>query len=157
MGPGGGKGSQIDQSGQPVWDATYGDNDGSRAIRILNPCTDSSSPNDLTTSPDCQWFDDSTLLSMQKKRWYSAAEADGDGNVVIIGGFVGGGYINRNYPNTNPADNKGAEYTYEYFPPRSDPPKIFQFLIDTSGLNAYAHTFLMPSGKMFVQSNLSSS
>jgi hypothetical protein len=120
-------------------------------MRILNPCTDS----DNFASPQCQWFDEPTVLAMQKSRWYSAAEATGDGEVVIIGGFVNGGYVNRNYPVGDPAANLGAEYTYEYYPPRTDPALTFQFLLDTSGLNAYAHTFLMPSGKMFVQANLS--
>jgi hypothetical protein len=63
--------------------------------------------------------------------------------------------VNRNYPVGNPAANLGAEYTYEYYPPRTAPALTFQFLLDTSGLNAYAHTFLMASGKMFVQANLS--
>jgi hypothetical protein len=31
------------------------------------------------------------------------------------------------------------------------------FLCKTSGLNAYAHAFLMPSGNMFVQANYSTS
>jgi hypothetical protein len=30
-----------------------------------------------------------------------------------------------------------------------------QFMVDTSGLNSYAHAFMMPSGKMFVQANIS--
>jgi hypothetical protein len=30
-----------------------------------------------------------------------------------------------------------------------------QFMIDTSGLNSYAHAFMMPSGKMFLQANVS--
>jgi len=152
VGPQGALGSQVNPGGFSAnWDSTYQDFDGTRAIRVLNPCTDS----DDFTSSKCVWFDDPTVLSMQKSRWYSAAEPDGDGNVVIIGGFVNGGYVNRNYPVNDPASNLGAEYTYEYYPPRTDPPQTFQFLLSTSGLNAYAHTYLMPSGKMFVQANLS--
>ncbi|KAF4613256.1 hypothetical protein D9613_010968 [Agrocybe pediades] len=152
VGPGGATGSQPNPGGfTGAWDSTYQDFDGGQAIRVLNPCTDS----DDFNSPQCQWFDDPTVLAMQRRRWYAAAEADGDGNVVIMGGFKSGGYVNRNYPVGDPLQNGGAEYTYEYYPPRSDPPQIFNFLVRTSGLNAYALSFLMPSGKMFVQANLS--
>ncbi|KAF8890003.1 copper radical oxidase [Gymnopilus junonius] len=152
VGRGGNLGSQLNPGGfSASWDSLYQDFDGTRAMRILNPCSNG----DDFTSAKCQWFDDPTVLSMQKSRWYSAAEATGDGEVVIIGGFVNGGYVNRNYPIGDPSKNLGAEYTYEYYPPRSDPPQTFQFLLATSGLNAYAHTFMMPSGKMFVQANLS--
>jgi hypothetical protein len=93
---------------------------------------------------------------MQHSRWYSAAEATAEGDVVIIGGFVNGGYVNRNYPNVDPVtEGNAADSTYEYYPPRSGQPQTFNFLIQTSGLNAYAHTYLMPSGKMFVQANVS--
>lgn len=73
--------------------------------------------------------------------------------------FVNGGYINRNYPNIDPAYEGGAaEPTYEFYPPKSGyTPKVMQFMIDTSGLNSYAHLFLMPSGKIFAQANYSSS
>ncbi|KAF8890000.1 copper radical oxidase [Gymnopilus junonius] len=152
VGRGGALGSQPNPGNfSAAWDSLYQDFDGTRAMRVLNPCTDS----DDFTSSQCQWFDDPTVLSMQKSRWYSAAEATGTGEVVIIGGFVNGGYVNRNYPVGDPSKNLGAEYTYEYYPPRSDPAQTFQFLLVTSGLNAYAHTFLMPSGKLFVQANLS--
>jgi len=153
VGPGGNLGSQLNPGGfSGAWDSQYQDFDGARAMRILNPCTNA---NDFS-SPNCQWFDNPTLLSMKSTRWYSAAEATGDGNVVIIGGFVNGGYVNRNYPNIDPVtEGNASNPTYEYYPPRVAAPKIFQFLVTTSGLNAYAHTFLMPSGKMFVQANIS--
>lgn len=152
--PGGGLGSQVyPGGGSASWDSTLQDFDGSRSIRILNPCTST----DNFASSNCQWFDDSTLLAMQKQRWYSAAEPLGDGTVVIIGGFVLGGYVNRMYPNTDPQFEQGqAESTFEFFPAKSGTPQVMQFLIKTSGLNAYAHTFLMPSGKMFLQANTSS-
>ena len=153
--PGGGLGSQVyPGGGSASWDSTLQDFDGSRSIRILNPCTSA----DNFASSNCQWFDDSTLLAMKKQRWYSAAEPLGDGTVVIIGGFVLGGYVNRMYPNTDPQFEQGqAESTFEFFPAKSGTPQVMQFLIKTSGLNAYAHTFLMPSGKMFLQANTSSS
>ncbi|KAJ6497006.1 DUF1929-domain-containing protein [Mycena vitilis] len=153
IGPGGNIGSVRNPSGASgSWDATYQDFDGSKSIRILNPCTDS----DDFTSPNCQWFDNPAVLSMQKQRWYSAAEMLGDGTIVIIGGFVNGGYVNRNTPNLDPTTSGGAaEPTYEFFPSNGQPAQNMNFMTKTSGLNAYAHTYLMASGQVFVQANFS--
>ncbi|KAF7984146.1 hypothetical protein HWV62_16798 [Athelia sp. TMB] len=139
-------------SPQGQFDPTYQDYDGTRAIRILNPCKNS----DNFNSTNCQWYDNPQQLSMQQQRWYSSAEALADGSVVLIGGFKNGGYINRNtVGNVNASDpNGGAQLTYEFFPSKGTA-QIMQFMITTSGLNAYAHAYLMPSGKMFVQANIS--
>lgn len=155
VGVGGNLGSQLYPGGySAIWDSVYQDFDGTKAIRILNPCSASSD----FTSPACAWFDEPSLLSMQHSRWYSSAEALADGSVIIIGGFVNGGYINRNTPNIDPATEGGAaDPTYEYYPSKNVTPPTFQFLVQTSGLNAYAHTFLMASGKLFVQANISTS
>lgn len=148
-----GVGGSTGSVGSGAYDTTYQDYDGTKAIRILNPCTDS----DDFTSSQCQWFDNATILSMQKHRWYSAAEALGDGTIAIIGGFVSGGYINRNTPNTDPTYEGGAaEPTYEFYPSRGNA-TVMQFMTTTSGLNSYAHTYLMPSGNMFIQANISTS
>lgn len=145
--PGGSPASSSD------YDSSYGDYDGRKAIRILNPCTNA----DDFSSSECQWFDNPAVLSMQKQRWYSASEALADGTIVLIGGFVNGGYVNRNLPNTDPTYEGGAaEPTYEFYPTRG-PAEVMQFMTTTSGLNSYAHTYLMPSGKMLVQANLSTS
>ncbi|EIW74075.1 glyoxal oxidase [Coniophora puteana RWD-64-598 SS2] len=131
------------------FDSAYGDYDGRKSIRLLNPCTNG----DDFSSDDCQWYDDPSVLSMQKLRWYSAAEPLANGTIVLIGGFTSGGYVNRNFPNTDPAyEGGGAEPTYEFFPSLGTPP-VMQFMIQTSGLNSYAHSYLMPSGKMLVQAN----
>ena len=153
VGRGGNMGSQLNPGGySAAWDSEYQDFDGTKSIRVLNPCRNS----DDFSSVNCQWFDDATFLAMQRQRWYSAAEALADGSVIIIGGFTSGGYINRNYPNVDPATEGGAaEPTYEFYPARSGALQTFQFLVNTSGLNAYVHTFLMPSGKLFVQANIS--
>jgi len=137
------------------FDATYQDYDGTKAIRILNPCTD----DDVWDSPECQWFDDPSVLSMQGQRWYSAAEPLGDGRIAIIGGYTNGGYINRqSAENPDPAYEGGAANpTYEFFPSNGEEAKVMQFMVDTLGLNSYAHTYLMKSGKMFLQANHSSS
>ncbi|KAF7984141.1 hypothetical protein HWV62_16788 [Athelia sp. TMB] len=151
IGPGGNIGSVRNSAGSGAYDAVYEDYDGTKAIRILNPCTNS----DDFNSTKCQWYDNPAQLSMQKQRWYSTAEALADGSIVLIGGFVNGGYVNRNFPNTDPAYEGGAaEPTYEFFPSKGTA-EVMQFMITTSGLNAYAHAFLMPSGKMFVQANVS--
>ncbi|KAJ7612995.1 glyoxal oxidase [Roridomyces roridus] len=150
VGPGGAIGSvQYPGGGAASWDATYQDDDGAKSIRVLNPCSDDK---DLS-SPECQWFDDPSVLSMQAKRWYSAAEPLADGTIVLIGGFQNGGYILRNYPNNDPT--AGAELTYEFYPSNGQAPQDLQFLFKTSGLNAYPHTFLLNSGKLFLQANLS--
>ncbi|KIK64004.1 hypothetical protein GYMLUDRAFT_40223 [Collybiopsis luxurians FD-317 M1] len=152
VGPGGNIGSVPNNEGAASFDATYQDYDGSKSIRVLNPCTDE----DDFTSSACQWFDNPAVLSMQKKRWYSAAEPLGDGTIALIGGFVNGGYINRNTPNTDPKLEGGAaEPTYEFYPANGRTATVMDFMIKTSGLNAYAHTYLMPSGKMLVQANIS--
>ncbi|PPQ82148.1 hypothetical protein CVT24_012476 [Panaeolus cyanescens] len=153
VGPAQAHGSQKNSDGQTgAWDAQYQDFDGRKAIRIVKLCT---IVDDLNTG-DCAWFDDPTQLAMKKFRWYSAVEPTGDGEVVIIGGFVTGGYVNRWLPNTDPAFENGmAEPMFEFFPARVGEPQIFDFLVQTSGLNAYAHTYLMPSGRMFLQANLS--
>ncbi|KAJ7645473.1 DUF1929-domain-containing protein [Mycena polygramma] len=153
IGPGGNIGSVKNPSGASgSWDATYQDFDGSKAIRILNPCTDS----DDFASTNCQWYDDPSVLGMQKQRWYSAAEPLANGTIVIIGGFVNGGYVNRNFPNTDPTFSGGAaEPTYEFYPSNGQTPQIMNFMTKTSGLNAYAHTFLLASGNLFLQANYS--
>ena len=151
VGPGGNIGSVKNSVGSGAYDATYQDYDGTKSIRILNPCSDT----DNFASPQCQWFDNSSIISMQKQRWYSAAEALADGSIAIIGGFVNGGYVNRNTPNTDPEYEGGAaEPTYEFYPSKGDA-TVMQFMITTSGLNSYAHTYLMPSGKMLLQANIS--
>ncbi|KAF8905703.1 glyoxal oxidase [Mucidula mucida] len=152
---GGNLGSVLNDGGfSASYDATYQDYDGTKAIRILDPCPAGS---DFGSS-ECGWFDDPAVLSMKKQRWYSTAEPLGTGQLVIIGGFVQGGYVNRNWPNVDPEFEGGAaDCTYEFFPnPDNTDAQTMQFMIDTSGLNSYAHTFLLPSGLMFLQANLSS-
>jgi hypothetical protein len=135
-----------------AFDPVYGDYDGSRAIRMITSCD-----GDVTQAP-CNWYDQPNGLSMIKMRWYPGAEPLANGTIVLIGGFVNGGYINRMLPNTDPATEGGqAEPTYELFPPTATPPQVMNFMVTTSGLNAYALTYLMPSGKMFVQANFSTS
>ncbi|RDB26217.1 Aldehyde oxidase GLOX [Hypsizygus marmoreus] len=152
VGRGGSIGSQAGPGGGASWDSEYQDFDGRKAIRILNPCTSAST----ATASKCQWYDDPSVLSMQRRRWYAGAESLPDGSVVLIGGFVNGGYVNRNMPNVDPEFEGGAaESTYEFFPANGREPQVMQFMIQTSGLNSYAHTYVLSSGKMLVQANVS--
>ena len=145
-------GSQKNPDGTGAWDSLFQDFDGRRSIRILNPCKIS----DNLVSGTCAWFDQPDQLSMKKQRWYSGAEATAEGRIVIIGGMVTGGYINRYLPNDDPATERGAaEPTYEYYPAIDGDLKVLNFVVKTSGLNTYPHTFLMPSGRMLLQANLS--
>lgn len=152
VGRGGRDGDQAAPDGSgPLWDQEYQDFDGRKAIRILDPCVEG----DDFNSVQCTWFDDASVLAMQRPRWYSTAEPLADGTIVMIGGFTAGGYINRNYPNTEP-DGGGSQNSFEFFPNRGDAVH-FPFLTRTSGLNTYVHAYMMPSGRMFLQANLSAS
>jgi hypothetical protein len=145
-------GSQKNADGTGAWDSFYQDFDGRRAIRIVNPCKIS----DNLNTGNCRWYDEPEGLAMKARRWYSTAEPTAEGQIVIIGGMVNGGYINRMLPNTDPISQAGqAESTYEYFPPKDGDPQLVNFIVRTSGLNAYPHAFLMPSGKILLQANLS--
>ena len=63
----------------------------------------------------------------------------------------------RNTPNTDPEYEGGtAKPTYEFYHSKGDA-TVMQFMITTSSLNSYAHTYMMPSGKMHVQANISTS
>ena len=109
---------------------------------------------DITTDLDSDMSSESPVPGIQKDErfWFD------DGTIVLIGGFSNGGYINRNYPNVDPAYEGGAATpTYEFYPANGRQAQVMNFLIKTSGLNAYAHTYLMPSGKMLVQANYSTS
>mgnify|MGYP001759592260 CR=1 FL=1 len=141
--------------------APYQDFDGRRVVRIMEPNEDASQLNwvDQYNSPN----------QMDSPRWYPGIEGLADGSVVIIGGATNGGFINRNTPNVDPAyatsssnptpgvwDQGGANPSYEFWPPTGKPkPAISDFMVKTSGLNMYAHTYLMPSGKIFMQANYS--
>jgi hypothetical protein len=136
------------------FDATIGDYDGTKAIRILNPCKNS----DDFSSAKCQWFDDPSVMSMQAARWYAGAEALADGSIILMGGMSNGGYINRNFPDKDPKTEGGAaQNTWEMWPSNGQSPALVDFLVKTSGLNTYTHMYLLPSGKIFMQANYSTS
>ena len=80
VGRGGASGSQVGPTGIPSWVAGYKDFDVSKSIRVLNLCTNSYNFADVS----CQWYDGPSVLSMQKHRWYSTAEAFTDGSIVLM-------------------------------------------------------------------------
>ena len=149
VGPGG---LNSDNGSTTAYDPMYQDYDGTRAIRIITPCD-----GDIASAP-CSWYDAPNGLQMIKHRWYPAAEALANGTVVLIGGFTAGGYVNRLLPNVDPTYENGlAEPSFETYPAGTQTPQVMNFMVKTSGLNSYALTYLMPSGKMFVQANYSTS
>ena len=124
VGPGGNIGSVKNSVGSGAYNATYQDHDGTKPSTHVPTSTTLPLPS----------VDNSTVISMQKQRWYSATEAVADGSIAIIGGFVNGGYVNRNTPNTDPGYEGGAaEPTYEFYPSKGDA-TVMQFMITTSDL-----------------------
>jgi len=75
-------------------------------------------------------------------RWYPTTEVLEDGSVIIIGGCTLGAYINADYQNVP---------TYEYWPNQASGNHGMKFLNDTMPLNLYPLTWLLPSGKLFMQ------
>lgn len=120
---------------------------GGTAIRLLDPCDDESCEYVQGTQTLDINSDTGGYLQMTGKRWYPMVETLPDGSLIVIGGDKNGGYVN-----TAGQDNP----TYEFFPPTSDGAVSLQFLSDTLPINLYALTWLMPSGKLFMQANLKS-
>ncbi|EIW82831.1 glyoxal oxidase [Coniophora puteana RWD-64-598 SS2] len=107
----------------------YNDPDGGQSIRLLNPCDDG----------NCDWM---LAPPMTTRRWYPSLETLEDGRVIIMGGCNWGGYVNSAGQN-NP--------TYEFFPSRGNP-VTSPILQNTLPVNLYPLIWLLPSGKLFVQS-----
>ncbi|KAI0311414.1 glyoxal oxidase [Amylostereum chailletii] len=108
----------------------YHDADGSKSIRLLDPCDDEK----------CDWI---TAGEISSRRWYPSVETLEDGSILIIGGCGWGGFVN-DATQTNP--------TYEFFPPRGAP-VTSPILTDTLPANLYPLTFLLPSSRILLQAN----
>ena len=125
--------------------AAYKDTTGGTAIRLLDPCDDES----CEYVQGEQTFDINSdtggYLQMTGKRWYPTVETLPDGTLIVIGGDKNGGYVN-----TAVQDNP----TYEFFPEKGDGAVNLQFLTDTLPVNLYPLTWVMPSGKLFMQAGL---
>ncbi|KAK7473123.1 hypothetical protein VKT23_001224 [Stygiomarasmius scandens] len=137
-----GNGTWVNVGGnQPItygglnWDdpdsnGPYNDPDGRRSVRLLNPCDDES----------CNWSEAEQMSSM---RWYPTVETLEDGSVIILGGCTNGGFVN---------DVAQSIPTYETFPSKGDP--VHSPILDRSlPANLYPLTWLLPSGKLLIQSN----
>ena len=104
-------------------DGPYQDLSGLQAIRLMEPSSDSA---------NLAWIDNAN--TMASLRWYPGIEVMTDGSVLLIGGATGGGYINRNYPNVDPAyEGGGANPTWEFFPSKGNTPQVNNFMQLTSG------------------------
>ncbi|KAI0775795.1 DUF1929-domain-containing protein [Trametes elegans] len=124
---GGAKADNQDTGGAP-----YEDPDGGQSMRLLNPCDDG----------NCEWV---LTKQMTTRRWYPSLETLDDGSVIIIGGCQWGGFVNDANQN-NP--------TWEIFPPQdNDGPVNSDILANSLPANLYPLTWLLPSGKLLVQSN----
>jgi len=110
--------------------APYDDPDGGQSVRLLNPCDDGT----------CNWTLDTQLTT---RRWYPTLETMPDGTIMILGGCLNGGYVN-DASQTNP--------TYEFFP-STGPPINSPILENTLPTNLYPLTWLLPSDRIFIQSN----
>lgn len=113
----------------------YYDDDGAKSVRLLDPCD-----NDT----NCQWSVNPGGALLQAKRWYPTVETLEDGSAIIIGGCTDGGYVNDANQNVP---------TIEYYPSKG-PAVGLNFLTTTLPANLYTLTWLLPSGNLFLQTNL---
>lgn len=81
---------------------------------------------------------------MQSERWYPSVETLQDGSLAILGGMRDGWYVN-NEEQDNP--------TIEYWPSKGNQIGL-NILAETLPCNLYPLTWLLPSGNLFIQSNL---
>lgn len=79
---------------------------------------------------------------MQNKRWYPTIEGLAEGNVIVLGGDENGGYVSTFVQNTP---------SYEYWPKQASGSIHMNFLNDTVPVNLFPLTWLLPSGKLFLQ------
>ncbi|KAG6850141.1 hypothetical protein H0H93_000526 [Arthromyces matolae] len=117
----------------------YDDPDGRQSIRLLTPCDDGT----------CDWV---LSPAQADQRWYPTLSVFGvnflietleDGTIIILGGCRWGGYVN---------DAKQDNPTYEFFPPNGAPIDL-PILQRTLPANLYPLTWLLPSGRLLIQSN----
>jgi hypothetical protein len=110
----------------------YDDTSGGRTVRVLDPCTDDS----------CNWYEDT--YAMPINRWYPSLETLPDGDMIVIGGEMWGGFVT--------SDPQYNVPTYEFWPERGEPVNC-TFLVDTMPANLYPLTWLLPNGLIFMQAN----
>jgi hypothetical protein len=146
--------------------AAYKDTDGGTAIRMLTPNA-AGTANYVQGSQPFNKADGDTggWLQMTGRRWYPTIEQLEDGSQIVIGGDKNGGeswFRERSvliangslsgYVNTVAQDNP----TIEFFPPKGDGNAVsLPWLSETLPVNLYALTWMLPSGKLFMQANRS--
>ncbi|QRV94399.1 glyoxal oxidase [Ceratobasidium sp. AG-Ba] len=117
---------------KPPGTGPYKDFDGGLAMRLITPKEDGTA----------EWLDDPKLY-LTTRRWYPTLETLSDGTMIIIGGNAKGGFVNSEKDN-NP--------TYEFFPSKGIPIG-FELLRTTLPANLYPLTWLLPTDRLFVQTN----
>ncbi|KAA1477801.1 DUF1929-domain-containing protein [Dentipellis sp. KUC8613] len=146
----GGNGNVSISGENSILDRGIPDYDGSTGIRIIDPCESD------VAQEECASSASPAGLQMAKERWYPGVEPLADGSVVLIGGMTSGGSSNSS--TGTPAydalyEGGVAEPTFEFYPSRGGEPQVMQLPGKTSGLNSYVQILTMPSGKMFFQTN----
>ncbi|RDX42703.1 copper radical oxidase [Lentinus brumalis] len=132
----------VKKGGDPADSQTgggdYDDPDGGKSYvqcliscALINPCDDES----------CEW---TMTAPMTTRRWYPTLETLEDGSAIILGGCDWGGYVNS-------ADQDNP--TWEIFPPTDGDVVKSDILSTTLPVNLFPLTWLLPSGKIFLQSN----
>lgn len=112
--------------------APYYDGDGGAAARFYTP----------NAAGNADWDDANHYMKV--RRWYPTVEALADGSLWVGGGNDYGGYAGgagQNQPN------------FEYWPSRGNVIQM-DFLTTTLPMNLYPLTWLMQSGRLFVQAGL---
>ena len=142
-----GNGTLINVGGNPVVEdhtaaADFGDLDGLQAIRIFEPCEN-------TSVGSCTIYENHSRIRMASPRWYNTVLRISDGSAMIIGGSLKGGWINNGTTN-NP--------TIEYYPPKgihgsNGLPIHLPFLVDTLNSNLFPIAFSLPDGTVFMAAN----
>ena len=123
----------------PTYDDVY---DGRKCIRVLNPCSYNLS------SADCQWFNNPAVLPMQEMYWYFTAEALADSRLSSLVDSLPVTTSTVPCPTSTPHV-------------RAERDAHFRILSFEGSCYRHAihdgHTYLIPSGQLLVQANLSTS
>ncbi|PPQ89180.1 hypothetical protein CVT25_001118 [Psilocybe cyanescens] len=96
---------------------------------------------------------EATVMDIKSNSFCSSGMHLPNGSFVTFGGTDGitvGGKVENQL---NPDGTSFWDSVYQDYPAKAKDAEVVNFLIKTSGLNSYAHTLLMPSGRMLVQAN----
>ncbi|KAK7451010.1 hypothetical protein VKT23_012687 [Stygiomarasmius scandens] len=115
------------------------DEDGRMAIRIWEPCDDS-------TGVSCTLVEDPDTLHLAQPRWYPSALRIFDGSLMVVGG------MHHSTPFWNMPNE--TESSFEFFPSKDGGvPRFSPFLDRSLPANLFPRAFALPDGKIFMVSN----